>query len=58
MGISLPYVNSSAVSVILIMGCVDIAWHMEAGLLMQINSLPSVAAKLDFPSDVLRQCNA
>ncbi|KAL4246950.1 multicopper oxidase family protein [Abortiporus biennis] len=33
-----------------------IAWHMEAGLLMQINSLPSVAATLPFPQDILSQC--
>ncbi|GJE95819.1 multicopper oxidase [Phanerochaete sordida] len=35
-----------------------IAWHMLTGLLMQINSLPSKAAELCIPQDVLNQCSA
>lgn len=37
---------------------IDIVWHMEAGLLMQINSLPSVAAKLNVPQEIIKQCGA
>ncbi|EKM52892.1 uncharacterized protein PHACADRAFT_261563 [Phanerochaete carnosa HHB-10118-sp] len=33
-----------------------IAWHMAVGLLMQINSLPSVSAKFDIPQTILDQC--
>ncbi|KAI0338648.1 multicopper oxidase 2A [Trametopsis cervina] len=33
-----------------------LAWHMAAGLLMQINSLPSTAARLDFPQAIIDQC--
>lgn len=33
-----------------------IAWHMAAGLLMQINSLPSKTAEFDIPHDVISQC--
>nr|AAS21670.1 multicopper oxidase 4B [Phanerodontia chrysosporium] len=35
-----------------------IAWHMAAGLMMQISSLPSKAAQLDIPRDIVRQCSA
>lgn len=34
-----------------------IAWHMAAGLLMQINSLPSKAAQLAVPQAIIDQCN-
>ncbi|THH31935.1 hypothetical protein EUX98_g2246 [Antrodiella citrinella] len=34
-----------------------IAWHMAAGLLTQINSLPSKAAQLDLPQAIIDQCN-
>ena len=33
-----------------------IAWHMAAGLLMQISSLPSKAAQLNIPQDIISQC--
>ncbi|EKM52861.1 uncharacterized protein PHACADRAFT_100787 [Phanerochaete carnosa HHB-10118-sp] len=33
-----------------------IAWHMQAGLLMQINSLPSKSAKFNIPPAILSQC--
>lgn len=33
-----------------------IAWHMAAGLLMQVSSLPSKAAQLDIPQDIISQC--
>ncbi|EKM52837.1 uncharacterized protein PHACADRAFT_149761 [Phanerochaete carnosa HHB-10118-sp] len=33
-----------------------IAWHMAIGLLMQINSLPSKAAKFDIPQTIIDQC--
>ncbi|KAH9980737.1 multicopper oxidase-domain-containing protein [Russula compacta] len=33
-----------------------IAWHMAAGLLMQINSQPSALSKLTVPQDVVTQC--
>lgn len=33
-----------------------LAWHMAAGLLMQISSLPSKAAQLDIPQDIIDQC--
>ncbi|GJE96139.1 multicopper oxidase [Phanerochaete sordida] len=33
-----------------------IQWHMAAGLLMQINSLPSKSAKFNIPQDILAQC--
>ncbi|KIJ23523.1 multicopper oxidase [Sphaerobolus stellatus SS14] len=35
-----------------------LAWHMAAGLLMQINSLPSKAANLTIPQDIISQCSA
>ncbi|CAL1697520.1 unnamed protein product [Somion occarium] len=35
-----------------------IAWHMAAGLLMQINSLPSVAANLTIPQPIIHQCSS
>lgn len=35
-----------------------LAWHMAAGLLMQINSLPSQAALVDVPRDIVDQCAA
>jgi hypothetical protein len=35
-----------------------LAWHMAAGLLMQINSLPSKAAQLDFPRAIVDQCQS
>jgi len=34
-----------------------LAWHMAAGLLMQFNSLPSKAAQLDVPQDIINQCS-
>ena len=36
----------------------DIAWHMAAGLLMQVNSLPSVSSKFHIPQDIINQCKA
>ena len=42
--------------IILIFTFEDIAWHMAAGLLMQINSLPTQAAQLDIPNAILEQC--
>ncbi|KIP03947.1 ferroxidase/laccase group [Phlebiopsis gigantea 11061_1 CR5-6] len=35
-----------------------IAWHMAAGLLMQVNSLPSVSSKFHIPSDIVNQCKS
>ena len=35
---------------------VDIAWHMAAGLLMQINSLPSKSAAFTIPQEITQQC--
>jgi len=35
-----------------------ISWHMAAGLLMQINSLPSKSAQLDVPQDIISNCAA
>jgi len=35
-----------------------LAWHMAAGLLMQVSSLPSQAALLDVPQDIIDQCAA
>ncbi|GJE96135.1 multicopper oxidase [Phanerochaete sordida] len=35
-----------------------IAWHMEAGLLMQINSLPSKSSQFDIPSDIVSFCSS
>ena len=35
-----------------------LVWHMAAGLLMQINSLPSKAAQLDMPQAIIDQCKA
>ncbi|KAI0696184.1 multicopper oxidase 2A [Cytidiella melzeri] len=35
-----------------------LAWHMAAGLLMQINALPSTAAQLEFPQAVLNYCQS
>ena len=34
----------------------DIVWHMAAGLLMQINSLPSKAAQLPIPQTMIDMC--
>jgi hypothetical protein len=34
-----------------------LAWHMAAGLLMQFNSLPTIAAQLDVPQDIINQCS-
>ncbi len=33
-----------------------IAWHMAAGLLMQISSQPSALSNLTVPEDVVTQC--
>ena len=33
-----------------------LAWHMAAGLLMQISSQPSALAKLTVPQDIVTQC--
>jgi FtsP/CotA-like multicopper oxidase with cupredoxin domain len=33
-----------------------LAWHMAAGLLMQISSQPSALAKLTIPQDIVTQC--
>ncbi|EKM52908.1 uncharacterized protein PHACADRAFT_100639 [Phanerochaete carnosa HHB-10118-sp] len=35
-----------------------IAWHMAAGLLMQVNSLPSKSSQFDIPQAILDQCSA
>ncbi|GJE96101.1 multicopper oxidase [Phanerochaete sordida] len=35
-----------------------IAWHMSAGLLMQFVTLPSIAARLDIPQEMVRMCGA
>ncbi|KAI0092237.1 multicopper oxidase 2A [Irpex rosettiformis] len=35
-----------------------LVWHMAAGLLMQINSLPTKAGQLDIPQVIIDQCNA
>jgi len=35
-----------------------LAWHMAAGLLMQVNSLPTKAAQLDIPQAIVNQCAA
>ncbi|KAF8525922.1 multicopper oxidase 2A [Hysterangium stoloniferum] len=35
-----------------------LVWHMAAGLLMQINSLPSKSAQFDIPQDIISQCAA
>jgi len=35
-----------------------IGWHMEAGLMMQFNSLPLKQAKLHVPQDVVSLCSA
>ena len=59
MGISLPYVFHSwfaPLNLCLLADVVDLAWHMAAGMLMQINSLPSKAAQLDIPRAIVEQC--
>jgi FtsP/CotA-like multicopper oxidase with cupredoxin domain len=33
-----------------------LAWHMAAGLLMQISSQPSVLSKMIVPQDIVAQC--
>ncbi|EKM52914.1 uncharacterized protein PHACADRAFT_261609 [Phanerochaete carnosa HHB-10118-sp] len=33
-----------------------LAWHMGAGMLMQVNSLPTRAAQLDIPQAIVDQC--
>src|SRR6267142_2809035 len=33
-----------------------LAWHMAAGLLMQISSQPSVLSKMMVPQDIVTQC--
>jgi len=33
-----------------------LSWHVAAGLLMQINSLPSKAAQFDIPEDIISHC--
>ncbi|KAI0092238.1 multicopper oxidase 2A [Irpex rosettiformis] len=35
-----------------------LVWHMAAGLLMQINSLPTKTGQLDIPQVIIDQCNA
>ena len=59
MGSSLPYVVSIPTYTLLALTLsTDIAWHMAAGMFMQVLSLPSKVAQFDIPRQIIDQCKA